>query len=395
MQRVERIWLSPSMELSRLCHLSKNLYNEATYIVRQELFETGKWTRCNDLAFRLKYSENYKALPAQTAQQILKIVGWNWSGFFKAIKRWRVHPKKFYRMPRPPKYKKKDGEFMLVFTNQQAKIEDSILILPKKGSVIGKIKTRVKDLKEVRIIPKAIGYVLEIVYEKTIDVPKQDKTRIAGIDLGVRNLVTIVNNIGKKPIIIKGGVAKSMNQYFNKKKAELQSKYNKQGIKYGIKMKQLQVKRDKKMHDYLHKVSKAIIDYLVENDIGMLVIGHNDNWKQNSNIGKRNNQNFVTIPFYKLTHMLLYKTEEQGIETIFIEESYTSKCSFFDKESIKHHTKYPGKRISRGLFRTAKGLTINADVNAAYNIMKKAIPNAFANGIEGAVSHPLRSVVPC
>lgn len=172
MQRTEQIWLKPSIELSGLCHLSKNLYNEATYIIRQEFFKTGKWIQYNDLAFQLKTSENYKELPSQTAQQILKVADRNWKSFFKSIKAWKKHPEKYKAMPRLPGYKNKDGEFMIIFTNQQAKIKDGILILPKKGSVIGEIKTRVKDLREVRIIPRAIGYVLEIIYEKTIDVPK-------------------------------------------------------------------------------------------------------------------------------------------------------------------------------------------------------------------------------
>lgn len=398
MQRTEQIWLKPSTGISKLCHLSKNLYNEATYIIRQNFFDKGKWTRYNDLAFQLKSSENYKELPSQTAQQILKVVDRNWNSFFRTIKIWKKHPEKFYEMPRLPHYKKKDGEFMLIFTNQQAKIKDGMLFLPKKGSVIGNIKTRVKELREVRIIPKAVGYILEIIYQKEIVAPKRDKTRIAGIDLGVRNLVTIANNIGIQPVVVKGGVAKSMNQYFNKKKTGIQSEYDKQGTKNGMKMKRLQVKRDKKMQDYLHKVSRTIVNYLVENNIGMLVIGHNDNWKQNSNIGKRNNQNFVTIPFYKLMHMLQYKTEEHGIETVLQEESHTSKCSFFDDEPVEHHDKYIGKR-KRGLFRTAKGFVINSDVNGALNIIKKAVSDAFPQGtadvIEDAVGHPLRLVVSC
>lgn len=399
MNRTEQIWLKPSTKISKLCHISKNLYNEATYIIRQEFFETGKWIRYYDLAFRLKNSENYKELPAQTIQQNLKVVDMNWNSFFKAIKTWKKHPENFHEMPRLPHYKKKDGEFILIFTNQQAKIKDGVLILPKKvRSVIGEIKTRIKELREVRIIPKAVGYVLEIIYNKKINVPKRNKSRIVGIDLGVRNLVTIANNIGKQPIVVKGGVAKSMNQYFNKKKAEIRSVYDKQNIKQGIKLKRLQVKRDKKMHDYLHKVSKNIVDYLVENDIGKLVIGHNDNWKQNVNIGKRNNQNFVTIPFYKLVHMLQYKAEEQGIEVIYQEESHTSKCSFFDNETVEHHDKYVGRR-KRGLFRTRFGYIVNADVNGALNIMKKAVSDASFNGmadvIEGAVGHPLRLVISC
>lgn len=399
MQRTEQIWLKPSAELSRLCHISKNLYNEANYMIRQEFFESGKWMRYNNLAFQLKTSENYKKLPAQTAQQILKVLDRNWKSFFKAIKEWKEHPEKFYERPRLPRYKKKDGEFVLIFTNQQAKIKDGLLVLPKKiRSVIEKIKTRIEELREIRVIPKAVGYILEIIYKKDIKAPKRNKSRIAGIDLGVRNLVTIVNNIGKRPIVIKGGFAKSMNQYFNKEKSRLQSMYDRQDIKYGMKMKKLFVKRDKKMHDYLHKVSRAVIDRLVDDDIGLLIIGHNEDWKQNSNIGKRNNQTFTAIPFFKLIHMLKYKAEENGIEVILQREEHTSKCSFFDNESIEHHEKYLGRR-KRGLFKTQFGCIINSDVNGALNIIRKAVPNAFlkgmVDGVEDAVGHPLRLVIPC
>lgn len=398
-KRTEQIWLKTSAELSRLCHISKNLYNEGNYIIRQELFNNGKWIRYNSLANQLKTSENYRILPAQTSQQILKYLDRSWKSFFNAIKEWKNHPGKFYEMPRIPKYKKKDGEFMLIFTNQQAKIRDSMLVLPKKvKDVIGKIRTRIKELKEVRIIPKAVGYVLEIVYEKVVNIPKRDRSRVAGVDLGVRNLVTVVNNIGMQPIVVKGGVAKSMNQYFNKERAGLQSMYDKQGIRYGLKMKLLLVKRDKKMYDYLHKVSRAVVDYLVENDIGLLVIGHNDNWKQQVKIGRRNNQNFVSIPFFVLSHMLRYKAEEKGIEGVLQEESHTSKCSFFDDEPVEHHERYMGSR-KKGLFRTAKGFIVNADVNGGGNIMRKAVPDVFerldADGVEGAVGHPLRLMIPC
>lgn len=398
MQRTEQMWLKPSAELSGLCHISKNLYNEVNYIIRQEFFETGKWIRYNDLAHQLKTSENYKVLPAQTAQQILKTVDWNWKAFFRAIKEWKKHPKKFYEQPRIPGYKKKDGEFMLIFTNQQAKIRNGVLVLPKKGDVMGKIKTRIKELREVRIIPKAVGYVLEIVYRKEINAPKRDKNRIAGIDIGVRNLVTVANNIGKQPIAVKGGVVKSMNHYYNQRKGRLQSMYDRQHIKTGLKMKRLLIKRDKKMRDYFHKVSRVVIDMLVNDGVGLLVIGHNDHWKQNIGIGRRNNQNFASIPFYKLIHMLEYKAEEVGIKVIIQDEGHTSKCSFFDSEPVKHHEKYVGRRI-RGLFKTRFGYIINSDVNGALNIIKKAVPDAFhcvhADGIKDAVSHPLRLAISC
>jgi len=366
--------------IQNLCHISKNLYNEANYILRQEFFKTGRWIRYNELDKLLKGSGNYRKLPAQTAQQILRMVDRNWRSFFNAMKEWKEHPEKFYERPRPPKYKKKDGVFMLVFTNQQVKIKGGPLIFPK---VVGlRLKTRVKEgIREARIIPRGVGYVVEIVYEKEVGVMEKDKSRIAGIDLGVRNLITMVNNIGEAPIVVKGGVAQSINQFFNKKRARLQSIYAKQGIKTSKRMKRLSVKRERKLRDFFHKASKFVAEWCARHDIGRLASGYNKEWKQEVELGKRNNQNFVQIPFLMLIQQIKYKAEERGIEVVLKEENHTSKCSFLDGEPIEHR-EYTGKRRG-GLFRSARGTVINADVNGAYNIIRKAIPEAFADGIEG------------
>jgi len=354
--RTDQIWIKGDKTIANLCHISKNLYNEANYVIRQEFFETGKWIR--DLSI-LKESENYKNLPAQTAQQILRIVDRNWNAFFGALKSWKSHPEKFHSRPQIPHYKKKDGEFVLVFTNQQSKLKNGqLIILPKLLGL--KIKTRIKEgLKQVRVIPKGVGYILEIVYKKVVKVTERNRSRIVGIDIGVRNFITMVNNIGETPIVVKGGVVKSINQFYNKEKARVQSVYDLQGIKYGNKMQKLSVKREKKLNDFFHNVSRFVVDWCVKHDIGVIVIGHNDNWKQKVNIGKKNNQNFVQIPFGKLIQQICYKAEEVGVELREQEESHTSKCSFLDNEVVKHHKKYVGKRIKRGIFRTAKGIPVS------------------------------------
>ena len=227
-------------------------------------------------------------------------------------------------------------------------------------------------------------------YKKEVDVVERDKSRVTGIDLGLRNLVTIANNIGEAPIVVKGGVVKSINQFFNKEKARLQRIYAKQGIKKSKRMKKLSVKRERKLKDFLHKVSKFVAEWCASHNIGRLVIGYNKEWKQEANLGKRNNQNFVQIPFRTLIQQIKYKAEERGIEVILVEEDHTSKCSFLDNEPIEHRDEYAGRRI-RGLFKTERGTIINADVNAAYNIIRKAIPEAFeADGIEGVGLHPVR-----
>jgi len=393
--RTEQIWLQPNKTFSNLCHLSKNLYNQANYLIKNA--EEGNWIRYNELDKTLKEeSENYNTLPAQTAQQILKLVDKSWNSFFKAIRGWKKHPEKFLKKPNPPHYKRKDGEHILVFTNQQCRIKEGQLIFPKLVGL--KIKTRLPDntnLREVRIIPRGVGYVAEIVYEKEVIIEARNKDRVVGIDFGSKNIIAMVNNIGLKPIVVRddGTGIKSINQFYNKRKAELQSIYDKQGIKYGDKMRRLEIKRNKKVKDWIHKLSRYIVDWCGEHDIGTIVVGHNDNWKQKVELGRRNNQNFVQIAFDKIIQKVTYKAEEKGIETKEQEESHTSKCSFLDSEPVEHQDKYVGKRIRRGLFRTAKGLLINADVNAGYNIIVKSDPKAFAevgaDGVGGCALHPL------
>ena len=393
-KRTEQIWLKPDKTLSNLCHLSKNLYNQANYIIKNA--EKGKWIRYSDLNKVLKEeSSNYKLLPIQTSQQILRLLDKSWTSFFRAIKVWKIHPDKFLSKPNPPHYKKKNGEHILIFTNQQCKIKDNIIRFPKKVGL--ELKTQLLDninLREVRIIPKGVGYVCEIVYEEEVEVEEKDQDRIVGIDFGSKNIIAMVNNIGLKPIVIKddGTGTKSINQFYNKRKAELQNIYAKQGVKDGDKLKRLRVKRDKKANDWLHKLTRWVVNWCIKHDIGTIVVGHNDNWKQKIKLGRRNNQNFVLIPFDKIIQKIAYKAEEVGITLKEHEESHTSKCSFLDNEPIKHHKKYVGKRITRSLFKSAKGIIIHADVNAGYNIIKKAIPKAFSNGCEwigGCALHPL------
>jgi putative transposase len=395
--RTEQIHLQPNKDLSRLCHHSKNLYNQANYIIRQTLLKTRKWTRYEELAGTLKNSESYKALPAQTAQQTLRTLDRSWNSFFRSTQEWKKNPDKFLGRPKMPWYKEKDGEHILIFTNQQCRIIRGEIKFPKKVNLKIRVKTRLDDetsLREVRIVPKGWGYVLEVVYHKTDAEPqKLDRDRMVGVDLGLRNTVTMVNNIDLEPIAVKGGALKSINQYYNRERARLQSVYDRQGIKTGSRLLRLTEKRNRKMHDFFHRLSRGIVDWCVGHDVGTIVIGYNGGgWKQRLNLGRRNNQNFVQIPFQKLLQQVCYKAEEAGITVLVQEENHTSKCSFLDLEPVKHRREYAGRRISRGLFRSNEGVVINADVNAAYNIIRKAFPEAFtADGIEGVIGlHPAR-----
>ncbi len=390
MKLTEQIQLPLNENLSRMCHISKNLYNLGNYYVRQEFFYLGQWVRYYDLWFMLKSSNPYQNLPSQTAQQILMQVDRNWKSFFRAMREWRKDPKKFLGRPKPPSYKQKDGENLLVFTNQQCRIRNGHLYFPKKTG-LNPIKTRIKEkLCHVRIVPKGIYYMLEIVYEKEETDLGLNKERVVGIDIGLNNIVTLANNAGLPPAIIKGGAVKSINQYYNKLLARYKHKKDKQGLFHETKrLKKITRKRNNLIGDKFHKISRKVINYCITHDFGTIVVGYNPGWKQKIKLRKRVMQQFVQLPYHSLIGKISYKAQLVGIEVILCEESYTSKCSFLDQERIGKHDTYCGKRISRGLFRSKEGKVLNADVNAAYNIIRKALPNApWVDGIEGVGFHP-------
>lgn len=379
MRVTEIIQVKKSKELSKVCHLAKNLYNLANWYFRQEFFNLNTFLSYYDLDFMLKTKEVYINLPAQTSQQILKLVNRNWKAYFRALKEYNRDFKKFKKKPKIPGYKKKNGESIVVFTNQQCKIKEGYLDFPKKVE-LKPIKTRITEkVKEVRIIPLGVKYKIEIVYEREEENLGLDKDHLLSIDLGLNNLITAVNNNGYRPFIIKGGIVKSINHFYNKQLAYYRSIENKKGNFVDTKrMKRVHLIRNNKLNTLFHRISKNIVEYCIQNNIGTIVIGYNFNWKQKINIGKRNNQKFVQIPFLKLVKQIEYKSKLVGIQTKLIDESYTSKCCFLDNETIQKHNTYLGKRISRGLFKTSKGVIINADVNGAYNIMKKGFPNAIS-----------------
>ena len=384
MRLTEIFYVSHSQNFSKLCHLAKNLYNLANWYVRQDFFNFNNFLTYYDLDFILKNKKAYQSLPSQTSQQILKFVSRNWKSYFRSLEEYKSNFKKFKNKPKVPKYKKKNGESVVIFSNQQCKIKNGYLYFPKRVS-IDPIKTRITErLKEVRIIPLGVKYKVELVYEKEKKDLELDKRHVLSIDLGLNNLITAVNNSGYRPFIIKGGMIKSINQYYNKQLAYFRSIENKKGNFTDTKrIQRLHLTRNNKLTTLFHRISKNIIEYCIHNNIGTIVIGYNHGWKQKINIGKINNQKFVQIPFLTLVKNIEYKVQLKGIHFLTVNENHTSKCSFLDNEPIGKHATYAGKRISRGLFKTSKGILLNADVNGAYNIMKKAFPNAISvDGIE-------------
>ncbi len=395
--RVEQIQINRNHNIYNYCDelsfASKNIYNYGNYIIRQEFINNNKWVRYNDLHKLLKTHETYKALPAQTAQQILRLLDKNWKSFMFSIKDWSKNKDKYLGRPRIPTYKKKDGRNIVIFTYQQCKIVKEYITFPKTDLTL---KTSINDnLKQVRIIPKGSIYLIEVVYEKEIEIDPKPTKNIAGIDLGLDNFVTLTNNIGIKPIVINGKSIKSINQYYNKRKAEFMSFVGSYGTSKRIE--RLTLKRNNKIKDFLHKTSRFIVNWCITEKIDTLIIGNNKNWKQEINLGKRNNQQFIGIPYEIFINQMKYKCEEAGINFFVTEESYTSKASFIDMDELPIYKKdndnlysFSGKRIKRGLYRSINGILTNADVNGSYNIIRKVFPKAFVDGIEGVGLHPVR-----
>lgn len=379
MNRVER-HIVVNKEVDELCFLSKNLYNYANYCLRQSFTKTGKLPKEYDLTgkFAKRKQADYKALPSQTSQQIIKLLYKNWKSFFASIKEFKKNPSKFKGRPKLPKYKDKNGRNIVIFTGQQCSIKEGYIHFPKQ--VLSPLKTKVNNIVQVRVAPQATCYIIEVVYKKEGVINENIKEEnVLATDLGLNNLATCVNNIGLKPFIINGKPLKSINQYSNKLRSKYMSYIGGKGKSKNLD--RIVLKRNNIISNYLHHTSKYIIQYCVKHNIGTIIIGHNKEWKQEINIGKRNNQNFVSIPFNTLINQVQYKAEENGINVILTEEGYTSKTDHFAFEEMKHHEKYLGKRIKRGLFQSSKGFLINADVNGAIGIARKVTGNSLVKEI--------------
>ena len=385
-------------------HQAKNLYNHANYLVRKEFVETGKWLRYSQLDKLLKHDldyPDYANMPgAQSAQQTLRLLDANWKSFFKSIKDWSKNKDKYLGKPNLPKYKPKDGQMVVIVTNQQVRQKGNRLKFPKSFggfTVTPRCVTlpNFEKVNQIRIVPTNQLFCVEIVYSIFVDdTILQDNGRIMSIDLGLDNLATVVTNTGLQPILVNGKGLKSVNQYYNKRKAYYEGIAKQMnGKNYTNRLHQLTRKRNFKIGDMSHKVSRFIVNIALENNITTIVIGNNKNWKQSISLGKKTNQSFVTIPHQKLIEQIVYKAQLQGIRVICTKESYTSGTSFLDGESPVKEFYDKKRRVHRGLFRSNQGVFINADVNAGYQIMKKVFPNAFVDGIEGVVLHPVRVTI--
>ena len=369
---------------------SKNLYNAALYATRQAFIHQQRIITYEELARDLKASAEFRALPAKVAQWVLRQVALAWKSYFAACAAWEADPSRFLGHPKLPKYLDKRGRNLLTYTEQ------AISRAPRnRGYVVPpgldiRVETRQTAVDQVRIVPHASHYTVEVIYERPVTPADVAPTRLAAIDIGLNNLAAVTfNQPGIMPFLVNGRPLKAINQWYNKRRARLQAKLP-AGVFASRQLDILTDKRARQINHYLHVTSRRIVDQLVKQRIGTLVVGKNDGWKQAIELGKRTNQNFVFVPHARFIEMLRYKAELVGIHVVVSEESYTSKCSFLDLEPIGKQEIYAGKRVKRGLFQAADGRRLNADINGAFNIMRKVVPDAFGNGIGGVVVHPVR-----
>ncbi|MEG4628712.1 transposase [Microcoleus sp. AR_TQ3_B6] len=386
-------------EIDELAFKSKNLYNAATYVIRQSFIYGWGYINYNEMNRLMKYHQAYKALPAKVSQQILMILDKNWKSFFEAVKAYKADDSKFTGRPKLPKYKDKaKGRNILIYTIQaisRKQLKKGIIKLSGTEILIN-TKVNPDRICQVRLVPKCDSYVIEVIYDEPESTVSND-ILAASIDLGLNNLVALTSNQpGFIPLLINGRPLKSINQFYNKRSSHLQFQL-KGSRKSSPRIQRLTRCRNQKVDNYLHHTSRLIVDHLVAQKIGILVIGKNAQWKTEIDLGKQTNQNFVSIPHARLIEMLEYKARLVGVKVIVQEESYTSKSNFLNLDPIPvyGHTGaddmvFSGKRIKRGLYKTSVGQLINSDVNGAYNILRKAIPNAFSNGIESCVVQPRR-----
>lgn len=383
MRLVERHIIKDN-RFEEVCHKSGLLYNYVLYNVRQGIF-SNSYLKEYEFSTKLNRENqfDFRNLPSSISQQVIAQVFLAIKGWMGSVKEFEKNSSKFHSKPKLPKYKSGKKQNMIVFTTASCRVKQDGYIHFIKN-IIQPIKTNVEkeELKQVRIVPQATCYVVEVIYERKEQNLNLQKDNFLSIDLGLNNLCTCTNNVNQKFFIVNGKVVKSFNQWFNKTKAKWMSFVGDKGI--SKRLKRLICYRNLWINDKIHKISRFIIDFCKKNDIGTITIGLNKNWKQNINLGNKNNQKFVEIPFSSLIDKISYKAKLVGIDVKITEESYTSKVDHLAFESFEKHDIYLGKRKKRGLFQSSVNQLINADINGSIGIARKVFGDSAVQQIIGS-----------
>ncbi len=382
---------------------SKNLWNAANYLVRQSFILEKTYLDNVQVFHLIKSHEAYEALPRKVSNQVLIQLHTAWKAFFAALEQWQEHPEKFVGRPKLPKYKPKtEGRNLLIYEKgalSKRALKRGMIALSGLGEMVP-TKQKPQSIDQVRVVPRGTHYLIEVVYQRAEEHAAVDQLLFAALDLGMNNVATITSNkVGFVPLLVNGRVLKSINQWYNKRRSKLQrllataNRFTSRGLDA------ITDKRNRRIKHLLHVASRAIIDLLVEEGIGTLIIGKNALWKQEVEMGRRSNQQFVQIPHTRFIEMLRYKAELVGITVIITEESYTSKASFLDHDEIPTYDPnrteqhcFSGTRSGRW-YRASDNRLIHADVNGSYNIARKVFPTAFGLGIEAPAVRPRRLAV--
>jgi putative transposase len=384
---------------------AKNLYNQANYQIRQHFFQEGTYLPYAAIFHRLKHHETYCALPRKVSNSILIQLHTNWMAFFKAKEAYKADPSKFLGRPKIPGYKDKEkGRNILIYDKQalgKRAFKKTDKLIPSGLPIAIETKVKWEAIDQVRIIPHLDGYMVEVVYNRLEEQAVVDPELVAAIDLGVNTLAAVTSTKpGFQPLLINGRPLKSLNQHYNKQRARHQSHLSKAKRFTSRQLDRITTKRNRRINAYLHTASRRIVNLLVSEGIGILVVGKNPYWKQEVDLGRKNNQEFVQIPHARFVAMLSYKAKLVGIGVVLQEESYTSKASFLDRDTIPTYDPkqaekpcFSGKRETRGLYRASNGRRIHADVHGSYNILRKAFPHSFGQGIAAPAVVPRRLAV--
>lgn len=367
-------------ELDHVSFLSKNLYNSTLFAVRQEYFKNKKYLNYNSVNAVFTHSNqvDYRALPAKVAKQTQMLVDKNFKSFFKLLK--KKNAGSYNNRVSVPGYLDKLCGRQVVF------YEKGALSFAKKGFIkLSGTNVFIKSglsrglVRFVRVVPYGGCFCVEVGYEVDCGAGLRFVPgAVASVDLGLNNLLAVSSNVFE-PFVVNGRPLKSINQFYNKKRALMQKELRGvNGESWSKGLSKLTVKRNNRIRGYVHKCTSLLVNRLVSSGVGTLVVGYNAGWKQDINIGSRNNQNFVQVPFGLVVEQLRYKCELVGIDCVLQEESYTSRASFLDNDvvpvfNVSRPLKYcfSGSRVRRGLYRTFSGSFINADVNGSLNILRK------------------------
>ena len=408
MYRTEIIKLPFVQHFVEICNHSRIVFNSSQYFIRQEFGKNGRFPSHKEVTTHILqgFEQAKECMGFDAAYKSIDAAINTWKSYFKALKAWKKDPSKFTAKPLQPGFSNKTFRghrlFPVRITKKNLRLRGGIFLShPKQtGISFSRSAVRITDIDNHAggyLVPTVKGFEFHLLSKENVPDPIDGPHRVVAIDLGVSNIMAVVNNVGELPMLYPGGKLKSYNHYYNKEAAKLKTKYASQGITTGSKFQRLTTKRNNVVKTHLHAYSRHLVNWCIKHQIDTIVVGYNELWKQQVAIGKRNNQNFVYIAHAMLVNQIEFKTRQVGISVIKTEESYTSKCSFLDDEPLTHHSSYRGIRRPRGLFTASDGtiedcnnidiadnnsVSINADLNGAANIGRKVLSQHFPKGIK-------------